>query len=231
MKQRKKILLRSKSLFGLENQDIFINFEIDNFSKDIKPGSYDNSFDLQAQFDKERNDSREFYIYGDINSVFKNSDGYVIKLFAETKKPTDLSIESNTDILNFGSSQGVGIDFLQFKNGSEASLIDTNVSKKLFGSNNIFGYTQGAYSFSLDNNIYQNKEFDSVYIAPSGDGTSIKKNIIKQTLIYRDSEGDPVDFGSDTEEIRDDGTSYPVFNDFPFFYNSHWIKIPFKINR
>jgi hypothetical protein len=230
MAQRKKILLRSEDLFGLENQDMFINIQVENFSKDIKPSSYENVFDLQAQFDNERNNSREFFIYGDVKSVFRNSAGVQLKLFAETRRPTDLSLTSDITVTDFGSSQNIGVDRLTFLNGSEATLIDLVTTQRLFESNNIFGYNQGVYKFQLANNIYQGNEFDVIYIL-YGNASDLQKNLVKQTLIFRDPDGEVIDFGTDTEEIRDDGTTFTVFNDFPFFYNIHWIKTPFQLNR
>ena len=58
-----------------------------------------------------------------------------------------------------------------------------------------------------------------------------EKNITKQRLVFQDSAGEFLKFGNDTEEIRDDGTTFAVFNDFPFFYNIHWVKLPLEIVR
>ena len=50
METRRKILLRSSSLFGLDNEDMYINLQLSNTVKEFRPDSYENDFDLQQQY-------------------------------------------------------------------------------------------------------------------------------------------------------------------------------------
>jgi hypothetical protein len=230
MVKRKKILLRSEDLFGLENQDMFINVQVDNFSKDVRPETYDNDFDLQAQFDKERNSSREFSIYGNVKSLLVEPSTQSLKLFIETKPPTNLDLINDTTIFNTEGVPGEPVVKIYFENGSEAVLFQKQIPQTTFGSKNIFGFYECVYQFTFINKLSDGTEFDNVYLTYAYEN-EMQNSLIKQTLVYREPDGSVIDYGNETEEILDNGETYSVNNDFPFFYNIHWIKIPFEMKQ
>lgn len=221
MNNRKKILLRSTSLFGLENLDMHINVDLKSNFKEIRPDSYENNFDLQKQYDKERNSSRNFTIYGGVNSVFTDSSSKILRFFAEILPSSDPVLENNFTIASSTSQQNSGVDTIVLSNGASLSYIGEVTSRPIsHNPKNIFGFNEAYYKKDLTDFNY-----DAIYIV-------IDQNIVaRQQLVFNDADGNFVKYGNDTEEIRENGTTFTVFNDFPFFYNIHWIKLPLEITK
>lgn len=224
MQNTRKILLRSSELFGAENQDMFINLELKNSVKEFRPDSYENDFDLNKNFQSERNACRNFTIYGEIDSVFVDCYNVFVKIYKEIIKPT-----SKQDRIKIESTEKQGENtIVTLNNGAKATFITIQISKKMaYNVSNIFGFEKATYKFDL-----KNIDYETIYINMEGiqkNKDVIQDNFIRKQLVFHDSNNNLIPFGTDTEEINPNGTTYTVFNDFPFFYNIHWVKLPLEI--
>jgi len=234
MKKVKKILLRSTGIFGHSNEDMFISLGIDRSTKELKPDKFDNNFDLQNQFDKERNASRNFFIYGTIDPIIELGDDFEIELYTEVVKPLIPSLEDELVIVDKVDQSSITLG-----NGAQLSFVKSIETRNLtYQTGNLFGSNKKEYGELLEN--YDSEDQEVIYlfvkgnldtIEPDSDQASIPDQIFKQRLVFFDGKGDFSDYGSDAQEIRSDGSTFSVNNDFPFFYNIHWIKNALDISQ
>ena len=204
MIKRKKILLGSKNTLKDKNSDNFIDLELVRNFDEIKPSLLNNVFDLNKQYDKERNESLKFCLYGTVESKYSDTVGIDLKI---TSKNLTLH-PPNIFINEFG-----GKDFV-----ITTSPLSTgnDLSKNLYGKSKSFysfffevkpgtGITTTQYiDVSIDNGIFYDK-FSFPYI-------------------FYDFDGQLLDYGTQTTEINLSGETFEINNDFPFFYDKHWIK-------
>ena len=78
--KKEKILLGSKDVVSKGNVDNFINIELIRNFDEIKPDKINNIFDLNEQYNKERQSSLKFCVYGEVKSKYVNTDGLIIKI-------------------------------------------------------------------------------------------------------------------------------------------------------
>ena len=188
MDEKKKILLGEKDIIAKNNEDIFINLNLNTTFSEIRKDRFDNVFDVSKQFDRERNASRDFRIYGTVDSITSNSDALDIYLFSAFTDFVDLFQASKT-----------------------SSLVYSEV--------NAFGKKRGKYLFELNN--YPS---DMAYIFIPTDNLTYDDQLFVQQLVFKDGEGNFVDYGTQTEDIDEEGNSIIIDNDFYFLYNKHWVK-------
>ena len=81
MDDKRKIVLGSEDVLAKGVSDIFLNINLQQTFNQIKKDKYDNNFDLAEQFRKERNDSRNFRIYGIVDSTIINTDNLNIQIY------------------------------------------------------------------------------------------------------------------------------------------------------
>jgi len=188
MNQRNKILLSTKDIITKGEKDIYLNINLQRTYNEFKKSEYDNDFDLQKQFNKERNASRNFRIYGVVDSVSIDCDNIELKV-------------------QYGSN-----------------LIKTVKTKPLISvampSINVFGKKKGKYLIELDN---YDKYNNITIVISNVPNTNQPVNAFKQQLVFYDAEGVFVDYGTETIELGEDGQSIEIDNNFPFFYDKHWI--------
>jgi hypothetical protein len=202
MDDKKKIVLGSEDFLAKGNQDIFININLQQKFNIIKREKFDNNFDLAEQFRKERNASRSFRVYGIIDSPLIDCDNLTIKVYAE---------------------EGI-IGGFQVLGNQIATITSQPIG---FGDKNVFGKMRGKYILELNN--YEVS--DTIWLEIQGDGATYAKTIIEQSLVFRDSDGVFVEYGTDTVDLGIDGGFEIIQNDFPFFYNKHWIKNNFQVEK
>jgi len=184
MKERKEILLGSEDIISRDNNDLFVNVDLYKTFCEFKKQNLDNDFDLAERFRKERNASRNFCIYGIVDSTITDSDNLTMSLSADT------------------------------------GIVETIQTTPLaYDSVNVFGKKRGKYIFELNNFT---SSTISVFI--QSDNATYLNQSFQQQLIFFNEDGDLIDYGTQTVEIDSDGNSTEVNNDFPFFYNKHWIK-------
>jgi hypothetical protein len=198
MDEKKKILLGEKDIIARDNEDLYININLNSTFAEIRDDKYENEFDVEKQFKKERNASRDFRIYGIIDATIADCDNL------------------NLSVYKFATS-GTGI------NSGVTTLsgfIKTVPSSELvYDGYNTFGHKKGKYLIELTGYTE-----DYVYIKIPTNNFNYKDQIYSQQLIFRDTEGNFVDYGTQTIDIDDNGNAIEINNDFYFLYNKHWIK-------
>lgn len=188
MDDKKKILLGSEDILSRGDNDLFLNINLQRTFNQIKKEKYDNNFDLSEQFRKERNSSRDFRIYGIVDSTIVHTDNLQIKIY---------------------------------KDKQLTQLIGTITTSPLaYNQENVYGKRRGKYLLELNN-----YDSDAVYFKILGDYITYGDQIFEQRVVFYSLDGRFVEYGTNTVDI---GLSNPGFlnieNDFPFFYNKHWIK-------
>jgi hypothetical protein len=83
MDDKKKIVLGSKDILSKGVVDIFLNINLQQTFNQIKKDKYDNNFDVAEQFRKERNASRDFRIYGIVDSTAIDTDNLTIEIYKD----------------------------------------------------------------------------------------------------------------------------------------------------
>ena len=96
MKIIKKILLGSEGFFGQTNTDLFIDVSLERTLNELRTDRFNNDFDIERQFQKERNSSRDFFIYGIIDSITDLGNDLTLDVYKEEVKP--IITEENLEI-------------------------------------------------------------------------------------------------------------------------------------
>jgi hypothetical protein len=214
-----KILLGSEDIVIRDNEDSFLNLELSRIAKEVKPDSVDNDFDLENQYVKERNESLKFCIYGILESKYSDCSN------------VDISVKTSDGDLLFSPKT------TKSATGSRSFSIKTSpLSKGGFLSKNIYGKEKGAYSFLFEISRDQlNKKISSLknrgkvpktdrVILSIDDVSKRIFDVIEIPFIFYDESGDFIPYGTVTSEVNEDGSVIETNNDFPFFYDRHWIK-------
>jgi hypothetical protein len=188
MDERLKILLGSEDIVARDNEDLYININLNRSFFEYKREKYDNDFDLAKQFDKERNLSRNFRIYGIVDSNVIDTNNLSIKAYYDSGT-TKLASQTSTTSMNFNSSI------------------------------NVFNKKKGKYYISLDN--YSGS---SVYLKIQSNNNNIATQVFEQKLVFDDFDGVFIPYGTETVEVDDNLNTIEINNNFPFFYNKHWVK-------
>jgi hypothetical protein len=188
MDERLKILLGSEDIIARNNEDLYININLNRSFFEYKREKYDNDFDLAKQFDKERNLSRNFIIYGIIDSNVIDTNDKLIKVYSDSGA-TNLVLQTSTTPMNFNDSI------------------------------NVFNKKKGKYLIKLDN--YSGS---SIFIKTPTNNNNIAEQIFEQQLVFYDFDGNFIPYGTETVEIDNNLNAIDISNNFPFFYNKHWIK-------
>ncbi len=75
----KKQILLPKSAFALANdEDVFINLQLNKTFSDIKTEKINNIFNINKQYDSERQSSLKFCIYGLVESRFLHTGNLIV---------------------------------------------------------------------------------------------------------------------------------------------------------
>lgn len=203
MDTRKKILLGDKDILSRKLEDFYIDINISRDNKEILPYKYDNTFDLTKFYEQERNTSRNFIMYGTIDSYSYDSNNLKISVY----QSPNLNQEN----------------FLCAANSEHV----VNGSMPFY---NIYGKLKGKY---IINNIPLTFTGCSIFLKIETQPPIVyAKWVEEQQLIFTTltltQKGKKVveqlNYGLD-EIITDcDGNTKEINNDFDFFYNKHWIK-------
>lgn len=117
---------------------------------------------------------------------------------------------------------------LVYSDSGLTQLIQTiNTSSIGFGDKNVFGKYRGKYIIELNSYISSN----DIWIKVNSDGANFGDTIIKVPLVFYGADGDFIEYGTDTIDIGLIGDFVTINNDFPFFYNKHWIKNNFQLEK
>jgi hypothetical protein len=215
MKDKIKILLGEKDVFPQVNKDVYINLEIYSSPNEIKKELVNNDFNVREQFNKERRESLRFCIYGTLNSIFSDAN--------------NLSIELKTNHEDLLFSPRIEPNA---KSSVTHKVLSAPLSKNNNLSKNIFKKNKSCFNFlfeiSPDINNYGETKVLEVKIID--EDKSIFANF-EIPFLFFDSEGNLIDYGTETVDIDIEGNEQVVENDFPFFYGTHWIKQEFNLSK
>jgi hypothetical protein len=193
MDDKKKIVLGSKDILSKGVVDIFLNINLQQTFNQIKKDKYDNNFDVAEQFRKERNASRDFRIYGIVDSTAIDTDNLTIEIYKDA-----------------ALSQFFG---------------NITTTPLVYSEENVFAKKRGKYLLELNN-----YDSDVVYFRVLGDNVTYGNQVFEQRVVFYNLQGEFVEYGTQTVDIGLDSEGFiEIENDFPFFYNKHWIKRDFEI--
>lgn len=115
-----------------------------------------------------------------------------------------------------------------YSNSGLTSQIYSTYSTKIgFGDKNVFNKMRGKYLIELNNYSLSN----DIWIKISGDGVNYNDTIVHQPIIFYGADGNFIEYGTETIDISISGQIIAINNNFPFFYNKHWIKNNFQIEK
>jgi hypothetical protein len=200
---RKKILLGNKDILSRNLEDFYVDINLSRDNKEIIPYKYDNIFDLTKFYDQERNESRNFIIYGAIDSYSWNCDNLKITVYQSPSL----------------SSQ----DYL-------CTTYSNHIINKYMPFMNIYSKLRGKY---IINNIPITFSGCSVWLKietlPPNDYIEyvVNQQLIFTTLTLNQTGKKIVEqlkYGLNEAVTDCDGNVTEINNDFDFFYNKHWIK-------
>lgn len=224
MSINKKILLGNKDVITRDIEDIYLDIELSRTINEIRPEKINNNFNLSEQFDKERNKSLKFCVYGTVESKKADATDLDIKI---TSKDGDYLYSPKIDNSKVIKSKEYTIQTIPLsKNG--------NLSK------NIFGFQKASYYFlfeldrdELEENISGLKtlpyiKYLSLEISNLSKGMY---DILEVPFLYIDSNKQIINFGTETTLLDEQGNTVEINNNFPFLYDKHWIKADFNVIR
>ena len=202
MDERKKILLGSEDILSKNLQDIYININLAKESREIIPYKYDNVFDLTKLQDQERNGSREFVVYGMIDSCSFDCNNLKISVYQspDLNAQNHLLTTYSTDVVNSG-------------------MPFTNIYNKLRGKYIIDNIPVTFTGYSIYLKIQTQNQYSNTSYADT-------QQLIFTTLTLSDSGEKVVEilkYGLNEAVTDCDGSVNEINNDFDFFYNKHWI--------
>lgn len=211
---RKKILLGSEDIISRTTQDFFLDINLSKDNREIIPYKYDNVFDLTKFYNQERKVSRKFVVYGVINSYVCDCNNLTINVYNSPNFSPSSFLTSTRTYDVVGSS--LPFDNLYGKKKGRYAI--TKFTEKFTGC-----------SIYLQIAKTGNPEIDNI----------ISKNKFEQQLIFTTltlmSDGrkvvEKLNYGLDEAVTDCDGNVIEVNNDFPFFYNKHWIKKDLEISN
>lgn len=225
---QEKILLKSYDVQPFINQDEFISFELYSTVKNIKENFLNNNFDLNLQYNLERNNSRKFFVYGKlysknvdvskVNVSFKTSNNDTLyspdiknNLVGDNNKsimvkPNQLAAEENMSRNIFDKK--VCSYFVQFEIEKDLSTRTNNLTIQITGDSfSVIGtpLTSVTESYNPINNVYQ------------------------IPLVIYDDEGNFVPYGTNDTVFDENLNIVDENNDYPFLYDYHFIRQDFDV--
>lgn len=126
-------------------------------------------------------------------------------------------------------SNVIDTDNIQLRIYKDAGLTQyigsVNTTPLVYEEQNVFAKKRGKYLIPLNN-----YDSSSIYIEIIGDNVTFNTQVFEQKLVFYDLEGNFVEYGTETVDIGLTNSGFlTIENDFPFFYNKHWIKRDIEI--
>ncbi len=215
MKDVRKIVLGTKDVFPQENKDIFLNVELSTSSDELAKEIIDNNFNLTEQYNTEREQSLKFCIYGTLSSIYSDTEN------------VEIEIKTNHD------------DFMsvpRIQSGANRNIIHkiktVSLSKNNNLSKNIFKKNKSSFYFIFELSPFFNNQGETKSLILSINDK--KKKIfaeIEVPFLFYDLDGNKIPYGTDTIDVDLDGNEQTIENDYPFLYDTHWIKQELNLER
>ncbi len=212
-----KELLPSKDYVNAKNISLFINNELSREENILKVEKADNIFDFSEKFEQERNASYKFCLYGMVESKWGDCDN--LKLDFRIGDSTTNSTINTTNFpfwLYDRSSNTSGLTWSVFSKPLDS--INGELSKNLYGKKKAHFF----FPFELDIKSLTNTN-KSIFVS-SFNLISNLRTEQEFPFFYFNEDGLPLEYGSETAEILDNGNIIEINNDYPFFYDRHWIR-------
>ena len=214
-----KQLLPSERFVNAKNIALYINSELTGEKNILKPDRADNLFDFSIKFEEERNNSSKFCLYGKVESKWSDS----------TNLKIDFRIGDSTTNVGTGSTSNNYPFWLYDKDSGVSATSWSFVSKPLDLSNgdlskNIYGKKKAQYFFPFEldlNSITNSNKSIFIKIKDIVVGAFCEKEF---PFLYFNEDGNILEYGNETAEILDDGNIIEINNNYPFFYDRHWIR-------
>lgn len=215
MKDKRKILLGTKDVYPYQNKESYINLELYKSADEIQTEIVDNNFNLKEQFNKERRNSLKFCIYGTLDSVYSDLEGVSINL------------KTNHEDLLYTPRIESGA-----KTVVESTLKTRSLSQGGSLSKNIFKKNKSCFYFlfELAPGIKNYGETKSLQININDRNKKVYA-IFDIPFLFFDSDGELFDFGTDIVDLDLNGNEQVIENDYPFLYDTHWVKQELNIPR
>lgn len=215
MKDKRKILLGTKDVLPQVNKDLYINLEIYNSADELQTEIINNDFNLREQFNKERRQSLKFCLYGTMDSIYSDLENL------------ELSIRTNHEDLLY---------LPRIESGAQAStevkIFTKSLSHESGLSKNIFKNKKSSFYFMFELSPgIKNYGETKVLIVNINDSKKNLYAILEIPFLFFDSDNNLVEFGTDTVDLDLNGNEQVIENDYPFLYDTHWIKREFNIPR
>jgi hypothetical protein len=156
MENKKEILLPSKRYKKADEQDLTLNIGLETSQTLLRIGDKDIILDIDKLYDKERNESNKYKIYGKLKMVFRNM----------------YSGDTSYDYLQeriYLNGRGDGLDnptlggFLPY---DEFAFLRRDLRRKIMPSSSISGDTLGYYPENLDSVLVLTGSTDHTTITP-----------------------------------------------------------------
>ena len=221
----KRNILLPKSSFALsDDEDTFISIQLNRTITDIKNEKIDNVFNLNQQYNTERQNSLKFCIFGLVESRFVDTQNIIIQV----KESNGLTL-STPKISNDSISEKI------------LNIKTFELTKNSAMSKNIYTKDKSAYSILFE---ISKDELESNDANWRENGITPRTRTINFTIfdnerkiyfskdvpyLFYDLEGNRVNFGNQTSDIDDSGNIIEINNDFQFLYDRHWIKQYFDL--
>lgn len=215
MKDKRKIVLGTKDVFPLKNNDIFLNVELSKSSDELVNEIIDNNFNLLDQFNTEREQSLKFCVYGTLNSIFSDTENL------------EITIRTN---------HNDEITSPRIETGAIKSVVHKITSKPLSQYNklskNIFKKNKSSFYFMFELSPFYNNvgETKSLLISINNRQRKVYAEL-EVPFLYFDADGQKVLYGTETVDVDIDGNEQIIENDFPFLYDTHWVKTELNLAR
>lgn len=197
MDDRKKILLGNKDILTRNIKDFYLDISLSKDNKELLPQKYDNIFDVNKFYEQERNECKNFVIYGTLDSYSWDCNNITIKVYQSPDLSGYLCQVKSKDIVNDN------MPFKNIYNKLRGRYIIDNIPTTFTGCSVYLKITTSATDYVLEQQLI----FTTLTLSDSGE-----KFVEK------------LPYGLNEAVITCDGEVIEVNNDFDFFYNKHWIK-------
>lgn len=226
MELNRQILLPKSAFAAADDEDTFITLQLSRTYNDLKTERINNVFNINQQYNIERQASLKFGIYGLLESKFADTGNLIINI-KESSGLTFSLPKISTDCIT-----GTSMSIRTF----ELTLGSNGMSRNLYGT------TKSAYSFLFEINQAELDAQDVAVVSSGGTPATryiefycvdSDKNIYflqNVPYLFYDLDGNRVNFGNQTADVDDSGNIIEIDNDFDFLYDRHWIKQYFNLN-
>jgi hypothetical protein len=215
MKDKRKIVLGIKDVVPQENNDVFLNVELSRTSDELVNEIIDNNFNLFDQFITEREQSLKFCVYGTLNSIISDTDDVVINIRT-----------NHNDIMHVPRIQP------NAKSSTSHTIKTLPLSKYNNLSKNIFKKNKSSFYYIFELGAFYNNVGETKSLILRIDNRTQKLFAeVEIPFLYFDADGNKVPYGTETVDIDIDGNEQDISNDYPFLYDTHWVKSELNLPR